>query len=325
MSYLIDSVVKTLIKFGDLPDWFKYEIKKSEEWNFKIISDYKDSLVSKAFINHINDIFSPVSLQRYMIDIFSLKNKDWKLEENRILFSLPNIVAKNWEYRDEIEWNLSDSFMKIIYWRIIFAYKKSFTYVKILINKLKWIKMLSSRKDEFWLLIASLFVIFIITYVTQYLEIFSYILYIILALLWLYFLFFLIIWISIIILIIYMNIWTIFKYTYWFVVLFSFFIFFSLVQDNPNSPIFSNLSIFCLFNFVFISTIFIYKKIMHKYLFIFFWFTNKKQITANNKLTKTWINSDYIRFIYLNSPDVDKNEYIWKKPFISWKIEKLWI
>jgi hypothetical protein len=31
------------------------------------------------------------------------------------------------------------------------------------------------------------------------------------------------------------------------------------------------------------------------------------------------------KILYLNSDKIDKKNYIWKRPFITWKIEKLWI
>jgi hypothetical protein len=63
------------------------------------VSNYNDELLSKAFINYIKDIFSPVSNQRYLIDLFSLRENLNELKEDRILLALPNIVAQNDEYR----------------------------------------------------------------------------------------------------------------------------------------------------------------------------------------------------------------------------------
>ncbi len=326
---LLDSVVKTLIKFWDLPLGFNYEIKDSVDWNYKIVSEYKDALVSKTFISHIKDIFSSVSSQRYMIDIFSLKNEWSKLKEDRILFPLPNIVAKNTEYRDEIEWNLSDSFLKIIYWRIRYAYKKSFTYVNDLIKKLKWIKLFGNSSNIIIIYLLLWVIIFVLISLLNYSMIFLNIIYWILGLILLHLLCLLLLWILIIILNIYINIYTILVFTYWLLLFFWSFLLLALLEDETitywNNYLLLYLSIFYWLNLVFFWIILFSKKIMYKYLFLFFSITNKKQIITNNKLTKTWINSDYVRYIYLNSPDVNKKDYVWKKPFINSKIEKLWI
>ena len=317
---LLDSIVQTLITFGDLPEWFTYEIKESQDWNFKIVSNYKDALVSKAFINHIKDIFSPVSAQRYMIDIFSLR-QEWKeLLEDRLLFPLPNILAKNIEYRDEIESNLSNYFLESIYWKIMLAYQKSTIIVNWLFKKVK-----SFFDNEYFKIIIIVFFIFMFSFllslsmeliITKYLLfwLIIYLSVIILTSVWMFLLF---LYLNIFKLIYLILLGSIFTY-----LIYILSVYFNIKQDE--------LIIFCFFIPALALILFvIIRKIINKITknihYIFLKSINKKQININSKLTKTWINSDYIKYIYLNSPEINKKDYIWKEPFINSKIEKLWI
>ena len=59
-----------------------------------------------------------------------------------------------------------------------------------------------------------------------------------------------------------------------------------------------------------------------------FYKNKSKMITQYNKLFKKFLKRHWtyrIKFIYLNSKEIDKDYYIWKKPFIESKIEKIWL
>ncbi len=321
---LLDSLLKTLIKFGDLPDWFNYELKDSQDWNIKIVSNYKDALVWKTFINHINDIFSQVSTQRYMLDIFSFKKVWNELKEDRLFLSLPNIVAKNEAYRDEIENNMADSFLKIIYWKLVLLYKKSLLNVYKFQKKLQNVKYLKILLIIFSLIIFlfilfNLFEYYSINFDYLAIVLFSLIVLLILFPFWVLFL--------LIIIGIYLHLFDFIKIIYYFIIAFWLIILVALLEKYKiiNS---GNFLVSILFYIYYIIVLFIFMitntQLYKKSSFLSFIYTNKKLIKIDNK-TKSWINSDYIRFLYLNSPLVKKDEYVWKKPFISWKIEKLWI
>jgi len=65
----VSAVVSTLQETCILPVDFTFQIFRDEYGNLKLTSSYQDDLISKAFVLHISQIFSPITTQKYVLEL----------------------------------------------------------------------------------------------------------------------------------------------------------------------------------------------------------------------------------------------------------------
>ncbi len=100
LDNFISVIVKTQIKLWILNKDFKFEIKLSSNWNFKLISNYKDELMVKIFILDISTIFSTIINQKYLLK-YPFSYYDWdNIKEFFVYLWLPDSLSRNKKSRD---------------------------------------------------------------------------------------------------------------------------------------------------------------------------------------------------------------------------------
>jgi len=106
LSRFIQAIMQVLQENKILPADFIYNLKRDEQGNFKLTSTYKDDLVSKAFMLHISQIFSPITKQKYVLEVpmRQLENDTWS--DNILTVGLPDVLSKNKKYRETLETSL---------------------------------------------------------------------------------------------------------------------------------------------------------------------------------------------------------------------------
>lgn len=69
LSRFLFAIMKSLKENEALPMDFTMNFNRDEGGNFNLTSNYKDDLVSKAFMLHISQIFSPITKQKYLLEL----------------------------------------------------------------------------------------------------------------------------------------------------------------------------------------------------------------------------------------------------------------
>jgi len=132
LSFFIKKIIKAEKNLWSLPKDFNANIIKWQNWNFKIVSDYKWELVVKRFINNINEIFSPIINQKYVLK-YSFVYFDWiDMTHKYCYFGLPKNLCSNKKIRSELYYRILSRFMWdffltnwMIFWYIFNIFSKS--------------------------------------------------------------------------------------------------------------------------------------------------------------------------------------------------------
>ncbi len=123
LNDFLTNIIKTMKTTWELSNDFSYKLVNWNNWNFKLISNYKNELMVKKFILDISKIFSVVTTQKYVLE-YPFTYYDWeKIIFKIVNFWLPDSLSKNSEYRWIFKNNLENDFLSsnslVNIWKIV--------------------------------------------------------------------------------------------------------------------------------------------------------------------------------------------------------------
>ena len=112
LDSFITNIVKTQVKLKSLPKGFNFNLIMWINWNFKLISNFKDSLVVKRFILDISTIFTTVIDQKYLLSYpFALYT--WESMEKKYLhLPLPKSLSNNKLIRNNFKKEIENDYLR---------------------------------------------------------------------------------------------------------------------------------------------------------------------------------------------------------------------
>lgn len=266
LDKFLKSITETLKQSSILPQDFTFWIEKDNYGNFKIISKYKDALVSKAFITYLSTIFSTITTQKYVLELPILTFENEEFKEKNMYWWLPEWLSKNKGIRENFLWKLVEN-----------------NYLEKFLGKLSLNNIFENKKN--WKILVSLYK----------------------------------------------------KYA---IILFILIIFSFFGKNIIWTDLSGFLITFMIFGLIlppfFLVVLWIPYKIINFLIGKIKWEVNYSLLWNNffdkyfpsisyYLLTNKTIWTKEINFININSDEINKKDYISQKPFINWKIEKLWI
>ncbi len=147
ISFLLVVVVKTMINIWFIPEDFQYTLTKWKDWNFKLISNYKDDLIIKKFMSEVSLFFSVIINQRYVLEMnfWTLENK--KINLWLLKFWLPDSVSRTIKHRKIFKKELSKIKLKIT-WKMLLSYN-IFTNFESYRNLIKFWKIINNKNKNY--------------------------------------------------------------------------------------------------------------------------------------------------------------------------------
>lgn len=130
LNNFLNNIVRISKRIKTLPKKFKYELLLWVNWNFKLISNYKDELIVKRFISDVSQIFTTVIEQKYLLK-FPFSYFNWEVIEKKYVFlPLPKSLSNNRSTRiifiNEFD-NDNLSLSLFISWKLLYFLQKIFT------------------------------------------------------------------------------------------------------------------------------------------------------------------------------------------------------